>query len=93
MSNDGKIFTTIKEISKESGIPYRQILNDINNRVLPAIKKGKSYYIYTTDASDYYYKLVCQARGQDPEKYRSLLNGDIVNQVIGSVLNNDKSKD
>lgn len=89
------IFVTPKTLSKETGFPYQQILNDIKSGKLPAIRRGKSYYIYNQDSSKYIFDIVCKARGLDPNKYSSLIGIDEVTLIEGlrKKVNNDKSKD
>ena len=46
-----KLFTTIPEIVKTSGLTYKQIYNDVKSGILPSMKKGKYYYLLVIDAS------------------------------------------
>lgn len=96
-----KIFLTVNQLSKEIGLPRNQIIKDIKSGRLPAMKRGKSYYIYSTDSSKYIYDLVCEARGLDDNRKETLefLAGvdpiiltKVLSQVEGGILN-DKSKD
>lgn len=97
MERDGqpKIFVNVNQLSKETGLPRNQITKDIHSGILPAFKRGKSYYIYTTDASKYIFNLVCKARGIDPDKYSFLVGIDMV-QILEAIEkgldNNDKFK-
>ena len=74
MSGDGqhKVFVTVNQLSKETGLPRNQITKDIKSGKLPAMKRGKSYYIYSTDSSKYIYDLVCEARGLDEGRKETL---------------------
>lgn len=91
--NDGKhtIFVTVGKISKETGIPRNQIYKDILSGELPAIKRGKSYYIFDTEASKYISRLVYESKG---EKYDFLktISPDEFNKLLVEVMTNDKSK-
>ena len=84
-SDTTPIFTTPMKISKETGLPYKQILSDIHSNVLPAFRKGNSYYIYSTDASKYIFNLVCTARGIEVAQ--------ILDRIEKGLGINDKSKD
>ena len=69
---ENPIFVSITNISEQTGLPYGQVLKDVHNGTLKAMKRGKSYYIYNTDANDYIFNLVCNARGIDPSKAKEL---------------------
>ena len=86
-----KLFTTIPEVVKTSGLTYKQIYNDVKSGILPSMKKGKYYYIPVRDASRYMYDLICQARGID-DKFKEAYNKAIDQFAEELKKNNDKSK-
>ena len=90
-------FVIARQLAKETGLQYKQILKDIHNNVLPAVKIGNSYYIYRQDAKKYTFDIVCRARGQKPGDYDFLLGLDGYQLVQAFVKEgakiNDKSKD
>ena len=98
MGSNGTIFMTIHELMTESGLPYKRIYNDIKSKKLKAVKQGKSYYIYTTDANEYIFNLICEARGVDPNQYRRFVGMDqitraLINEQMKEWSKSDKLKD
>ena len=91
--NSNTVFVTIKQIVNDTGLPYKRIYNDVKTGVLPAVKKGKSYYIYIADIQDYYYKLTCEARKQDPDRYKCLWDPSTVMTAILNVNDKEVKKD
>ena len=85
-NNVSTIFVSVKQLVRETGLPYRQVLRAIRKGTLPAVKLGNSYYMYEEDASKFIYNLVCKARKVDPDKYKELRNN-----LFNLGGNNDKS--
>lgn len=92
MGSNGKIFTTIKEMVEETGLPYKRIYNDIKNNILPATKRGNRYYIYTSDSSKYILDIIAENRKYSAEDATNLIkNLDVVLAFLGGKAN-DKPK-
>ena len=89
-------FVTPNKLSKLLGMPRNQVMKDIHSGRLHAFKRGKSYYVYSTDARKYIFDLICEARGQKPGDYDFLLGLDGYQLVQAFVKEgakiNDKSK-
>jgi hypothetical protein len=89
------LFVTLKQASKDTGLPYKRLYNDVRAGILPAVKKGNSYYIYTADMGEYCYRLACEARKQDPDRYRCLWDpGSVMTSILDDkeVKKDDKPK-
>lgn len=93
--NGQTIFVTVKQLATETGLPRNQIVKDIHSGKLPAMKRGKSYYIYSTEASQYIINLAMESRGIPQNKYDFVKNIDPLefSKLMMEVMVNDKSKD